>query len=158
MVHARAEIRTSLTRFAGVVHRIAYRIWIVLLAARVAVLIVLAGILVLDMIIGHAHAQAPANPETQKNLYMFGIKCYVANAASMTDQRYNRAGENSATFRAMGKKSYDIIWQLGPQIGKSDDLINEDIDSYQKLLSETYLRDDAFFQRVRYECGRIGLM
>jgi hypothetical protein len=158
MTSGRAGTRNTLTHIAGIAHRTAYRIWLCLLAARVVLLIALAGILVLDLVVSRAHAQAPADPKTRKNLYLFGIKCYVANAVSITDQRYNRAGANSDTFRAMARKSYDIIWQLGPLIGKSEDLINEDIDSYQKLLSETYLRDDAFFQRVRYECGRIGLM
>lgn len=106
---------------------------------------------------GHAAAVKPTLA-TQKDTYMFGLKCYVANAVSASDTRFNANGSRSVDFRTMGEKSYNVIWTMGRAIGNSDALIQEDIDSYQNLFRDTYLRDDKFFLRVRYECGRVGLM
>lgn len=159
------------------IHRWAHRLWLGVLTVKVALLLALIGIVILDAAIQRANAAPPARQptrtngtasqtsgaaptptENKKNIYMFGIKCYVANGVSATDRRYNADRSRSAAFRAMAEKSYAIIWKMGPVIGKSNALINEDIESYQTMLRDAFLRDDPFFQRVRSECSRIGLM
>lgn len=114
-------------------------------------------------LIGSMASAAPAQlgkatPQVQKSTYMFGLRCYVANAVAASDERYNGDGSRSAQFKANGEKAFNVIWTMGRAIGNSDALIEEDIDSYQNLYRDTFLRDDAFFQRTRYECGRVGLM
>ena len=111
------------------------------------------------MVVASLSVPAHGAPDlkTQKNSYMFGIKCYVANGVAASDRRYipDRSG---GEFRAKAQKSYEVIWAMGRAIGNSDALIQEDIDSYQNLLRDRYLHDDAYFQRTQYECGRVGLM
>jgi hypothetical protein len=105
-----------------------------------------------------AQQATAATADAKETAYMLGIKCYIANGVATGDTRYNADGSQTDQFRASAKKSYDFIWYMGRQIGKSDALIQEDIDSYQAMMPGAFLRDDATFQRVRYECHRIGLM
>lgn len=96
--------------------------------------------------------------DQQQTAYLLGVKCYVANGVAATDMRYNANGSRSDTFRANAKKSYDFIWYMGRKIGKSEALIQEDIDSYGRMMPPAFLRNDSFFQRTRDECGQVGLM
>jgi len=105
-----------------------------------------------------ALAATALDDDARQTAYLLGIKCYIANGVATSDARYNADGSHSDQFQANAKKSYDFIWYMGRQIGKSDALIQEDIDSYQTMMPGAFLRDDAIFQRVRYECHRVGLM
>jgi hypothetical protein len=82
--------------FAGIVHRIAYRIWIVLLAVRVALLIALVGILVLDMLISRAHAQ-PATAGASGARTQSDVQFLLGMASVETATRVR---ENCATGQA----------------------------------------------------------
>ena len=103
---------------------------------------------------------APSAPDAkgQKSAYLLGIKCYIANSVAVSDPRYNADGSQSAKLKAKAKQSYNVIYFMGRALGTSDALIVEDIESYSRLMPPAFLRDDAFFQRTRGECVKLGLM
>jgi hypothetical protein len=94
----------------------------------------------------------------QKSAYLLGIKCYIANGVAQSDPRYNADGSQSAKMTAKAKQSYNVIYFMGRALGTSDALIVEDIESYSRLMPPAFLRDDAFFQRTRAECIKLGFM
>lgn len=106
----------------------------------------------------HAVLGQPVTAQTQKNTYLFGLKCYVANAVASSDPRFNADGSKSDYYKGKAQKSYEVIFYMGHALGTSDDLIREDIESYERLWRATYLKNDAFFQQVTHECAKIGLM
>jgi hypothetical protein len=106
-----------------------------------------------------AVAASPAlDAKGQKSAYLLGIKCYIANSVAVSDPRYNADGSQSAKMTAKAKQSYNVIYFMGRALGTSDALIAEDIESYSRLMPPAFFRDDAFFQRTRGECVKLGLM
>jgi hypothetical protein len=106
-----------------------------------------------------AVAASPAlDAKGQKSAYLLGIKCYIANGVAVSDPRYNADGSQSAKLKAKAKQSYNVIYFMGRALGTSDALIAEDIESYSRLMPPAFFRDDAFFQRTRGECVKLGLM
>ena len=116
----------------------------------------LAGVLLVSLAVP-ATAQT-ADQDTLQTTYNLSFKCYVANQVASGDSRYNADGSHTDTFARGRDNAYRVIWQLGRALGRSDALIEEDFSSYERMYRARFGRDDAYFQRARSDCQRIGLM
>jgi hypothetical protein len=105
-----------------------------------------------------ALAIPPNATDVQKTTYMLGVKCYVANGVAVSDKRYNPDGSKTAAFRDKASRSYNVIYNVGSTVSYPKALIDEDVESFQRMMPAAFLKDDAYFQRTRAECIKVGLM
>ena len=101
---------------------------------------------------------APPTPDAKRKAYDYAMRCMVAGGVSQGDQRYNPKGRNSAAIKAGTRRAYDALYRMGGVLGITQADIAADFEAYSRLESRRMIGDDAYFQKTRAACQKLGLM
>lgn len=103
-------------------------------------------------------AAAEPNNAAKLNAYNFAVRCFAANGLSVGDKRYNPGGRNDAALREKAYRAYNTAQVMGGQLGYAKERIENDMRNAGNVESALMLRDDAYFQRTRADCGKLGML
>lgn len=140
MVSAGAGNWETVMRIWRFVHRIAYRIWLALLAARVAVVVAALAILTLDAVISRAHAQT-AQPDYAQ-AYAMAMRCMVFNTYYKDDPH--------------ARLAFDAAVRLGHLQGFTNTRLNDDIDAAIARESVQFHQHADYRQQTQVNCRALG--
>lgn len=155
MVSAGAGKWDAVAHVWHVVHRIAYRTWLALLAARIAILIAALAILALDAAITRAHAQT-ANGAAQPDFsaaYSAALTCWRANIGARQE-----FPAQESKFTQGSKLSFDAVVKLGRLLGYDNARLNADFGSPAATPDErAMIGNPARLAAKIEECQKLGL-
>lgn len=103
-------------------------------------------------------AIAEPSEAAKLNAYGFAVRCFAANGASVGDKRYNPNGKNDAVLREKAYSAYHTAQVMGGQLGYTKERIAEDLMKAANVESSLMLRDDGYFQRMRADCSKLGML
>lgn len=107
-------------------------------------------------------ASAQSTPRTSRDpnrvAYDFAVRCFTANTVSAGDGRYNPNGRNDASIRAAARRAFDAAQTMGQRLGYPATRVEDDITRSGYVEGGQMMRDDAYFQRTRAECSRLGML
>ncbi len=107
---------------------------------------------------GSASAQtASADPQGYHQAYLYALRCVAANSAAESRDDLNPGGRNKAIFDAAGQRAFDAVLKLGRLQGYDNARLNHDIDALGHAEIARMASDDAYFQRTRSDCIKLGL-
>jgi hypothetical protein len=161
MASSSATAPSRLVRVWRRVHRVAYAIWLVLLVARVAIALAAIGLLILDAVITHAHAQANVLARPMPDYgkaYAYSLRCFVASGVAMPDVADDPDGTQSEAMRAHARKAFDASYVMGRKLGYSDARISADLDRAQAVEARLLLQSADYMSRTKADCATLGLM
>lgn len=105
---------------------------------------------------------AQSTPSTSRDpnrvAYEFAVRCYTVNTVSAGDRRYNPNGQNDASIRAAARRAFDAAKTMGQRLGDPVTRLEDDITRSGYVDGGHMLRDDAYFQRARANCSRLGML
>ena len=104
-----------------------------------------------------AFAATPA-PAANRKAYDYAIRCYVAGAVAVGDKRINPDGTLTASLKAASRRAFDAAHGMGKLLGLSRKRVSDDLDAYGRVETIAMVRDDAYFQKTRNDCTKLGLM
>jgi len=155
MTGAGTDKWNTVARVWHVVHRVAYRIWLVLLAARVAILVAALAILAFDAVISRAHAQA-ANGAAQPDFtaaYSAALTCWRTNSGAR--QEFPAL---DSKFTQGSKLSFDAVMKLGRLLGYDNTRLNADLGLPAATPDErAMIGNPARLAAKIEECQKLGL-
>ena len=105
----------------------------------------------------NAIAATPA-PDANRKAYDYAIRCYVAGAVAVGDKRINPDGTLTASLKAASRRAFDTAHGMGKLLGLSRKRVSDDLDAYGRVETIAMVRDDAYFQKTRSDCTKLGLM
>lgn len=103
-------------------------------------------------------AAAEASETAKLKAYKFSLRCFTVNTVSTGDKRYNPNGQNDAQIKDAAYRSYNAAKTMGQQLGYSAARIESDVTQSGNVDGALMLRDDAYFQRARAECSKLGML
>lgn len=107
-------------------------------------------------------ALAQSTPSTSRDpnrvAYEFAVRCYTVNTVSAGDRRYNPNGQNDASIQAAARRAFDAAQMMGQRLGDPVTRLEDDITRSGYVDGGQMLRDDAYFQRARANCSRLGML
>lgn len=101
---------------------------------------------------------APPAPDANRKAYDYAIRCYVAGAVAVGDKRINPDGTLTASLKAASRRAFDAAHGMGKLLGLSRKRVSDDLDAYSRVETIAMVRDDAYFQKTRNDCTKLGLM
>jgi hypothetical protein len=104
-----------------------------------------------------AIAATPA-PAANRKAYDYAIRCYVAGAVAVGDKRINPDGTLTVSLKASSRRAFDAAHGMGKLLGLSRKRVSDDLDAYGRVETIAMVRDDAYFQKTRNDCTKLGLM
>jgi hypothetical protein len=104
-----------------------------------------------------AIAATPA-PAANRKAYDYAIRCYVAGAVAVGDKRINPDGTLTVSLKAASRRAFDAAHGMGKLLGLSRKRVSDDLDAYGRVETIAMVRDDAYFQKTRNDCTKLGLM
>ena len=102
-------------------------------------------------------AATPA-PDANRKAYDYALRCYVAGAVAVGDKRINPDGTLTASLKAGSKRAFDTAYGMGKILGYAKQRVSSDLDAYSRVETIIMVRDDAYFQKTRTDCAKLGLM
>jgi hypothetical protein len=129
-------------RFA---HLCAYRIWIGLLAVKVAIVIALLGIIALDAVIQRAHAATVAKPPMapKERAYTLTLMCIAVAANDRNEED--------------GIHAMDAARKMGRAMRYSEKRVSDDIWTMTNVVGDQLHRDPTSIDSKREICRKIQL-
>lgn len=119
----------------------------------------LAGFSCAAMLLGASvGASAQTSQPAALNAYNYALRCFAANTVTVSDARYNPNRQNDASLRQAARRAFDAAQVMGGRLGYSRDRIAADITRSGNVEGGQMLRDDAYFQRTRADCIRLGML
>jgi len=103
-------------------------------------------------------ASAQVSQPAALNAYNYALRCFAANTVTVSDARYNPNRQNDASLRQAAQRAYNAAQVMGGRLGYSGDRIAADITRSGNVEGDRMLRDDAYFQRTRADCIRLGML
>jgi hypothetical protein len=101
---------------------------------------------------------APLTADANRKGYDYAIRCYVAGAVAVDDKRINPDGTLTASLKGSSRRAFDAAHGMGKLLGLSRKRVSDDLDAYGRVETITMVRDDAYFQKTRNDCTKLGLM
>jgi hypothetical protein len=107
-----------------------------------------------------ATAAIAATPTADANrkAYDYAMRCYVAGAVAVGDKRINPDGTLTVSLKAASRRAFDAAHGMGKLLGLSRKRVSDDLDAYGRVETIAMVRDDAYFQKTRNDCTKLGLM